>query len=554
MEGIADFLDSLVGGVDLVCYSLAIGSLLWGLFVLRPWHNHDGYTSALLDKTIALFYKGAFTLAVIQLFKVILKIWLMTAILQKWPFPEFAETTQFTGGLVRTALTLLLAGYVYLYLRNNPFSKQHWLTAGLVAIPMIVSGAWLVHAAGRFENQASLMTLTVAHQLAAAAWIGGVFQLVNLWFLRRHQLVPAELWPIMLKRFSVFGMASVAMILITGLPIALQYIDTWNGFIGTGYGNLLMVKMLLLSIALGFAWLNRSAVLQFGASGDSHALNNRVPYYIEAESLVLVILLFTAASLASQPPSIDIPHLTATWQEVLNTFAPRIPRTSSPTHEALIAGEAGRVAIVGQIPSEAATAWSDYNHNIAGIFLTVMSFFAMLSYVKRLPSAFTLFEKFLPLTRYWPFGFVALGVFLFFRSDAETWPLGPIGFWESTFNNGEVLQHRIATLLVFVLGVMELRARMTHDATSKLPFVFPILAAFGGLMLLTHSHVGFQAKTAFLIQVGHTLMGVFALVLACGRWLELKLDRPGKDIAGFVSVAALFQIGLILMFYREPLY
>lgn len=554
MEGIADFLDSLVGGVDLVCYSLAIGSLLWGLFVLRPWYNQDGYTSTLLDKTIALFYKGAFTLAVIQLFKVILKIWLMTAILGRWPFPEFAETTQFTGGLVRTALTLLLAGYVYLYLRNNPFSKQHWLTAGLVAIPMIVSGAWLVHAAGRFENQASLMTLTVAHQLAAAAWIGGVFQLVNLWFLRRHQLVPAELWPTMLKRFSAFGMASVAMILATGLPIALQYIDTWNGFIGTGYGNLLMVKMLLLSIALGFAWLNRSAVLQFGASGDSHALNNRVPYYIEAESLVLVILLFTAASLASQPPSIDIPHLTATWQEVLNTFAPRIPRTSSPTHEALIAGEAGRVAIVGQIPSEAATAWSDYNHNIAGIFLTVMSFFAMLSYVKRLPSAFTLFERFLPLTKYWPFGFVALGVFLFFRSDAETWPLGPIGFWESTFNNGEVLQHRIATLLVFVLGVMELRARMTHDATSKLPFVFPILAAFGGLMLLTHSHVGFQAKTAFLIQVGHTLMGVFALVLACGRWLELKLDRPGKDIAGFVSVAALFQIGLILMFYREPLY
>jgi putative copper resistance protein D len=36
--------------------------------------------------------------------------------------------------------------------------------------------------------------------------------------------------------------------------------------------------------------------------------------------------------------------------------------------------------------------------------------------------------------------------------------------------------------------------------------------------------------------------------------LELKLDRPGRDIAGFISVAALFQIGIILMFYREPLY
>ena len=545
MAGIADFLDSLIGGFDLICYSLAIGSLFWGLFVLRPWQHQDGYTEALLQKTIALLYKGGFWLAAAQFFKIILKVWLMTAVLERWPFPEFAATTQFIGGIVRTILTVVLAGYCYQYLSKNPFSKRHWITAAIVAVPMIVSGAWLVHGAGRFENQLLLMSLTVIHQLAAAAWIGGIFQLVNLWLLRSSQQVPAELWPFLLKRFTGFGIASVAMILISGLPIALQYIDTWNGLIGTGYGNLLLVKITLMTIALGFAWLNKSAVLVFGFSGNNHALNNRVPYYIEAETFVLVTLLFTAASLASQPPAIDIPGLTASWQEVINTFSPQIPTTRSPTHTNLIAGEAGRVAIVGQIPSLAATEWSNYNHNIAGIFLTVMSLFAMLSYLKK-PG----FESF----KYWPLVFVGLGIFLFFRSDAETWPLGPIGFWDSTFNNGEVLQHRIATLLVFVLGIMELCARITKNPNSKLPFIFPLLAAFGGLMLLTHSHVGFQPKSAFLIQVGHTTMGIFSLILACGRWLELKLDRPGKDIAGFISVAALFQIGIILMFYREPLY
>jgi len=545
MAGIADFLDSLIGGFDLICYSLAIGGLFWGLFVLRPWNSNDGYNAALLQKTVTVIYKGGFWLAAAQLFKIVLKVWLMTAVLERWPFPEFAGTTQFIGGLVRTALALVLAGYCYQYLSKKPDSKQHWITAGLVALPMIISGAWLVHGAGRFENQFTLMSLTVIHQLAAAAWIGGVFQLVFLWLLRSSKQVDAGLWPMLLKRFSIFGIASVVMILISGLPIALQYIDTWNGLIGTGYGNLLMVKIVLMSIALGFAFLNKSSVSAFGFTGNSHALINRVPFYIEAETFVLVTLLFTAASLASQPPAIDIPTLTASWQEVLNTFAPQIPQTSSPTHTDLIAGEAGRVAIVDQVPSLAATEWSNYNHNIAGIFLTVMSFFAMLSYVKK-PG----FEY----CKYWPLGFVALGIFLFFRSDAETWPLGPIGFWESTFNNGEVLQHRIATLLVFVLGIMELSARITKNPTSRLPFIFPLLAAFGGLMLLTHSHVGFQPKSAFLIQVGHTMMGIFSLILACGRWLELKLDRPGKDIAGFISVAALFQIGIILMFYREPLY
>jgi putative copper resistance protein D len=329
----------------------------------------------------------------------------------------------------------------------------------------------------------------------------------------------------------------------------LQYIDTWNGLIGTGYGNLLLVKICLMGMALGFAYLNKSTVIAYRLSGDSFALNNRVPYYIEAETFVLITLLFTAASLASQPPAVDIAHLTASWQEVLNTFHPQIPQTNSPTHSALLAGEAGRVAIINQTPSMAATEWSNYNHNIAGIFLTTMSFFAMLSYMKLAET-----NKQVGLSKYWPIGFVLLGIFLFFRSDAETWPLGPIGFWESTFNNGEVLQHRIATLLVFVLGIIELTSRVSKAPHNKFALVFPVLAAFGGLMLLTHSHVGFQPKSAFLIQVGHTTMGVFSLILACGRWLELKLDNSRNRIAGFISVAALFQIGIILMFYREPLY
>jgi putative copper resistance protein D len=387
------------------------------------------------------------------------------------------------------------------------------------------------------------MTLTVIHQAAAATWVGGIFQILALWALKKRNVISEDTWPLLLKRFSVLGIIAVVALLVTGTPLAWYYIRSFQGLIGSGYGNLLTVKVLMMILAVGLAWMNRNAVENFFRTRSHYVITTRVPYYIEVETIVLLTILFTAASLASQPPAVDIPHLTATWDEVLTMFTPRIPRYESPTHEALIAGEAGRIAIVGQIPSEAATAWSDYNHNIAGIFLAIMSFFAMLSYS----------EKLQRWARLWPIGFMALGVFLFFRSDAESWPLGPIGFWDSTFNNGEILQHRIATFLVFILGLMELRARLKNNE-GRLPYVFPVLAAFGGMMLLAHSHVGFEAKTAFLIQVGHTLMGIFALILACGRWLELKLDSPGKKIAGFISVFALFQIGVILMFYREPLY
>ena len=543
MEGIADFLDSFIGGISLTFYSATIGGLFWGLFVLCPWSKNTRYNPILLRKTVILIYKSAFMLTVCQLLKIIIKIWLIKATLEEWPFPAFAQTLQFQAGLLQALFTALLTGYLYICLKAVPDEKKRWFISAGLALPVIISGAWLVHAAGRFENRAFLMSFTIFHQLGAAAWIGGVFQIINLWILKRQEQINPEFWPLLLKRFSKLGMAAVILLLISGLPIAFTYINSINGLIGTGYGNLLMVKIALLSIALGFAFLNKKAVHEYFTEGTSYSLNKRVPHYIAAESIVLITLLFTAASLASQPPAIDIPTLTASWQEVLNMFAPKIPRTSSPSHDALLAGEAGRIAIIGQTPSEAATAWSDYNHNIAGIFLSVMSFFAMLSY-----------NKYCRFARFWPLGFIALGVFLFFRADAESWPMGPLGFWESMSENGEILQHRLATLLVLALGTMELRARLTKNPNSLLPYVFPILSAVGGLMLLTHSHVGFQAKTAFLIQVGHTLMGLFAVVLACGRWLELKLDSPGKQIAGFISVFALFQIGLILMFYQEPLY
>jgi putative copper resistance protein D len=253
---------------------------------------------------------------------------------------------------------------------------------------------------------------------------------------------------------------------------------------------------------------------------------------------------------------VDIKDTTATVPEVAHMFTPRLPKVSSPTHEQLLAGEARRVAVVDKVPSVAATEWSDYNHNIAGIFLTSMCLVAMLSYTGRFRWA-----------QYWPVGFIGLSIFLFFRSDAETWPLGPIGFWESTFGNGEVFQHRIATLLAFLLGVLELRARTRPDA-HRLRYMFPVLSAFGGILLLTHSHAEFELKSEYLIQSTHTAMGLLAVVVASGRWLELRLaaatasspetsSASGFDtgrVAGFLSILAMFFIGNFLMFYREPLY
>ncbi len=543
MEGLADFLETILGGTDLVFFALAAGGLLWGLLILRPWRIPRLTGESAVRVCVHMIYKSAYTLVAVQFTALLVKAWLIGQTLDRFPFPAFAQTVQFQASVCRALFALALGMVAHNSLRSNPGSAKSWLYTTLVAIPLVLSGAWLVHGAGRFEDKLLLMSFTVLHQIGAALWLGGIAQLLSIWMLKRRNRADTIEWARLLSRFSAIGAGSIAILLVTGIPMGWIYIQTLDGLIGTGYGNLLSVKIALLALVSCFAAYNFRAARYATATGDYTDTNQRVPYLIEAETFILVSILFTAAALSSQPPSADIPDLTASFQEMAETFKPRIPRTESPSRDDLLAGEAGRTAIIGKTPSSAATEWSDYNHNISGIFLFFMTIVGMLSYTGRFR-----------WTLYWPLGFVGLSIFLLLRSDAESWPLGPLGFWESTFGNGEIFQHRIATLVAFSLGVFEIQARKTKNQATWLPYGFPILCAFGGLLLLTHSHVGFEGKSEFLIQVGHTTMGLLAIVVACGRWLELRLAGRFGRVAGFVSVSGIFLISLILMFYREPAY
>jgi putative copper resistance protein D len=551
MQGLANFIDDFLGGLMLISYALVVGSVLWSFFILRVF-SPAGASSSVVLSSVRLLNFGSKSLAVTVGIKLLVKGVVLWSTLGELPWQAYANTVQFKAGLLRFILALALL-QVGKKLLESPAERQMWRVAGLLTLPLVISGAWLVHAVGRFEYREALMTVTVAHQLAAAIWFGCVAQLLVLWRSGRHDAEARGLWPLAITRFANLGVFSVMLLLVTGLPLVWTYIGSWDGLFGTGYGGLVVTKIWLLLIALGFAWMNNRAGRRWRENARNDSLNTRVPYYIEAETFILVGILFIAATLSSQPPSIDITDRTAKVGEVVQMFMPRLPRIHSPTHEALLAAEPGRVAVVNKIPSVAGAEWSDYNHNIAGIFLTVMSLAAMLSYSRRFSWA-----------HYWPLGFIGLGVFLFFRSDAETWPLGPIGFWESTFGNGEVFQHRIATLLLFVLASIEMQARASEH-TRKLQYIFPLLCAFGGILLLTHAHAQFELKSEFLIQSTHTTMGLLAVVMASGRWLELRLAgdidtqptyasaREGR-IAGFIAMTAMLLMGCILMFYREPLY
>jgi putative copper resistance protein D len=198
------------------------------------------------------------------------------------------------------------------------------------------------------------------------------------------------------------------------------------------------------------------------------------------------------------------------------------------------------LAVVGGERTSAAYSWSNFCLNVAGLFLLAMSLLAIVGADRRGGWG-----------RHWPLGFIGLGVFVFLRTSANdaVWPFGPRSLWATMFTDAEVMQHRLGALVVVLLGVVEWRAR--RHPTGRLRYLFPLLAAVGGLLLLTHSHAAFEPRSYYLIQVTHTTMGGLAVLMACARWLELRLGPPRNRIAGAVSNLAMLLIALVLVFYQE---
>jgi putative copper resistance protein D len=153
------------------------------------------------------------------------------------------------------------------------------------------------------------------------------------------------------------------------------------------------------------------------------------------------------------------------------------------------------------------------------------------------------------LARHWPLLLVGLAAFLFVRNDPEVWPLGPIGFFES-LAQPEIVQHRAFMVLVVVFGVFEWAVRTGRLAARPWAYVFPVLCAIGGGLLLTHSHAVFNLKEAFLMEVTHAPIGVLGAFAGWARWLELRLPDAGPW-PGRVWAGCLTGVGLVLLVYSE---
>ncbi len=164
--------------------------------------------------------------------------------------------TQF--GLVSKA-RLVLAVILAACLAYDRFPQARWLALGS-ALGFIAAIAWTGHAGSTLGELGNLhLTADALHLIAAAGWFGGLVPLgLLLAAARRHQ---ASAWGSLARdaarRFSTLGIVSVGTLLLTGIVNAWILVGSIHALVVTGYGQLLLLKLVVFAIMLGFAAINR---------------------------------------------------------------------------------------------------------------------------------------------------------------------------------------------------------------------------------------------------------------------------------------------------------
>jgi putative copper resistance protein D len=273
----------------------------------------------------------------------------------------------------------------------------------------------------------------------------------------------------------------------------------------------------------------------------------------EAEVGLGLTVILAAASLTSSPPAIDVQADRVSLAEIATRMSPQWPRMQTPAVSELTPPTPLYVASNSALPASfvpgqrastnnaADIAWSEYNHNWAGLIVLAIGVLSLAA--RRMRWA-----------RNWPLVFFGLAVFLLIRADAENWPLGPHGFWES-FQVAEVAQHRFFVLLIVAFGIFEWRVQRSTIRVERAGLVFPMVCAAGGALLLTHSHSLGNVKEELLAELSHASLAIFAVIAGWSRWLEIRMkpEQAGavRRLVPWIWPICFIFIGAILLNYRE---
>ncbi|MET7692611.1 copper resistance protein CopC [Streptomyces sp. NPDC005483] len=166
------------------------------------------------------------------------------------------------GAALVSRLLLLAAAALFISVLFGAYDKREDeekrdLTFGLaiggtvVAAGLAASWAMAEHASVGLQAGIA-MPVDVVHLLAVATWLGGLTALLVALY---RSDAPIESTAV--RRFSQVAFGSVVALVATGVYQSWRQLGSWSAFTGTRYGQLLLVKIGLVALMVGVAFISR---------------------------------------------------------------------------------------------------------------------------------------------------------------------------------------------------------------------------------------------------------------------------------------------------------
>jgi putative copper export protein/mono/diheme cytochrome c family protein len=209
--------------------------------------------------------------------------------------PVVAAHTQF-GHLIVPQLAALILVLLIL--------KRPWaLLAGASAALALQAGH--SHAASMYTGPSLLLAADIVHLAAAGAWLGGLLPLLLV-----VQTAPPRIGATAARWFSPLGQICVAALAVSASYQFWVLVGTLPGLLGTAYGWLILIKLALFAILLGFAWVNRYRFAPALLNQNPEPAKTTLIRSIAVQSCAGLAVVAAAAVLSNLPPAM---HLQPLW-------------------------------------------------------------------------------------------------------------------------------------------------------------------------------------------------------------------------------------------------
>ncbi|MFJ6350176.1 copper resistance CopC/CopD family protein [Streptomyces sp. NPDC092046] len=178
-----------------------------------------------------------------------------------------------TGAALSSRLLLLGAAALFVavlfgaYARRTDEKELKDLTFGLAlggtVVAAGIAGTWaLAEHASTGLQPGIAMPVDILHLLAVAGWLGGLTTLLVALY-RAPSVGRAAV-----ERYSKLAFGSVVVLVATGIYQSWRQVGTWSALTDTRYGQLLLVKIGLVAVLLGIAWVSRRWVQRLGEAAE----------------------------------------------------------------------------------------------------------------------------------------------------------------------------------------------------------------------------------------------------------------------------------------------